>query len=665
MSYLIGIDTGGTYTDAVLLTKDGRVLAGHKCPTTREDLSRCVREALSHLPQDKLPLAEGVRLSTTLATNACVENKGCPARLLLLGATPEHLAFVDAPKTYGLPPEDVLCIPVSSTYDGSLGDIPRWQDIFSENAAWFAKAQALAVAEVNAPRNGGALEKLCKQALEEKFALPVVLGSDLSSGRNMLERGATALLNARLLPLIRDFLQAVEQVLADMGLSLPLTIVMSDGGAMGVRLAGSRPVETVMSGPAASVLGGSALAHAPMSLLVDMGGTTTDVSLVEEGLPATTDSIRIGGWRTQVPGVLMHTVALGGDTRITVEEEGLTLGTCRVLPLCAAARKWPSIKKDLQALLDSGRTHTRPLHEFLCPAALPADTSRFTPEEQHLLSLTEKGPLMIGGGQVDIYTLNSARLEQEGILIRAGMTPTDFMHIREDWSAFDPEASLLGGKYLMRLLRERGEKVKNTRLLAQRVYEVVEKRLFLLLGEVLLLRRYPFLKEAGPGSQVSALLETLWEERDLPPQGPAQVSFSSSYTLVGVGAPIHLFLPAVAQALHAPCILPEHGPVANAVGAALASVSATARGEINPITTAAGIAGYTLHTPQGTRTFAKREDALAAAKEEVGAAARREALLRGAKEVEVLIHTKEDMARDKGGHTFYLADRILATAREK
>ena len=123
MALIIGIDTGGTYTDAVIYDNQTRqVLARGKSPTTHEELSVGIGKALDTLPTQLLKSARAVALSTTLATNACIEGKGCRARLLMMGTNRKTLEWVEADKKYGLDFDAVLCIPEHGGSDGSRID---------------------------------------------------------------------------------------------------------------------------------------------------------------------------------------------------------------------------------------------------------------------------------------------------------------------------------------------------------------------------------------------------------------------------------------------------------------------------------------------------------------------------------------------------------------
>ena len=120
MAYGIGIDTGGTYTDAVIYDFDQKkVLAKGKSPTTRNDLSLGIGRALDMLPEELTRRAELVALSTTLATNACVENKGGRAHLVLMGTNRKNLEWIGADKKYGIDYDHVLCLDTRGSFDGT------------------------------------------------------------------------------------------------------------------------------------------------------------------------------------------------------------------------------------------------------------------------------------------------------------------------------------------------------------------------------------------------------------------------------------------------------------------------------------------------------------------------------------------------------------------
>ena len=282
----IGIDTGGTCTDAVAYDfETGAVLAKGKVLTTRENLSLGIGRALDALPAEMVRSAALISLSTTLATNACVENKGGRAKLLIFGMTNELLRRLGAETKFGLRSDSVLGVDTHGSFDGLVVDEPDWDALLAEHGDWLADADALAAAELYSMNNGAVCEKHARKLLEERYGLPFVAASELTNDLNVLARGATGLLNARLLPIVREFIEAALSDFAARGCTAPVMIVRSDGSLMSDAFSLSRPVETILSGPAASVLAGRNFTSEEDYLIVDMGGTTTDVSLVREAIP--------------------------------------------------------------------------------------------------------------------------------------------------------------------------------------------------------------------------------------------------------------------------------------------------------------------------------------------------------------------------------------------
>ena len=662
----IGIDTGGTYTDAVVYDFDGgQVLARGKTPTDRGDLAGCIGRALDALPAEWVRQADFAALSTTLATNACVENKGGRSGLVLMGTTPDVLEWIGAEQLYGLKPDSVLCVDTHSSFDGKVIDEPDWDALTAAHADWFSAFTALSVVEINAVRNGGVCEKHARDYLQKKYGVPVIMGCELADGLNMMERGATALLNARLLPVMREFTAAVDTALAVRSLHPLTATVRSDGTLMNGEQAAAHPVQTILSGPAASISGGRGLADCTDGLIIDMGGTTTDISVVRDGLPLTTETVRIGNWQTQVHGVYIDTFGLGGDSELRVENGQPALQSRRVLPVCAAASRWPSIRPQLAALHAQKRGGSEPLHEFLYLVHSP-DPAACTQRERELAELLRDGPALIGGGKIDAYDPGSERLEAEGAVMRIGFTPTDAMHILGDFDEFDREASVECARYLLDCCLI-GRQTDDAAVIdfAKEIYELAERKLYQNIARVLLIQRYPALQKDGLGPQLEALVSESWQRRGQADRDPLfELRFETAATLIGIGAPTHLFLPPVAEALGARCVIPEHAGVANAVGAVLAEVSATETVEVAPVYSTGGVTGYTVHTDAGSEEFEKPEPAAKAAERAARRQAEAEARRRGAAgKLTVTSRVQTGTAFSKNGSEIELGARAVATAR--
>lgn len=655
MSLGIGIDTGGTYTDAVIYDFETKTVLGKgKSLTTKEDLAIGIGGAIDCLPQALLKEAKLLALSTTLATNACVENKGDRAKLVLLGTTKKVLEWIDAKSTYGLNVDEVLCI------DTAMGTVkPDWDQIIEEHRAWLQDANALSLAAVGALQDGAAIEKEGREKLSA-FGLPIVMGSEVAGELNVMERGATALLNSKLVPLIGKFMEAVFSVMEQRGVQVPAMVVRSDGSLMMDSISRLKPVETILSGPASSVLGGRGLTDSENCLIVDIGGTTTDISIVENNVPVMTGGIRIGGWRTQIKGVYIDTFGLGGDSRIVLNEGKLELSARRVEPLCAAAVKWPEIKPLLSWLVGQEKQHTQQLYEVLYLIHQPSNLEKYNNREQELIERLQKGPCMLGSGGLDLYNLNSQRLEDEGIVMRAGLTPTDIMHLKGDFSLHDGEASRLAARYLLTAIPGRKDCQEDLDWLCDHVYDLVCGKLYANIARVLMTTKYPeLLKEDGAG--LSRLIARAWEGRN-DPAGIFGLQITSDFDLVGIGAPTHIFLPKVAEALHTRCIIPEHAEVANAVGAIIADIYVKQKLEISPLSDGSCVIGYAMYTPEGALEFETLEEAVEEGKLLSRRLAEQEARTRGAIGA-LRFDTKvnDRSAYTKDGADIYLGTKVVTS----
>ena len=665
----IGIDTGGTYTDAVIYQFDTKeVLSSAKALTTKEDLSVGILNALRKLDQTLLPQAEVAALSTTLATNACVEGKGGRAKLLFIGLDEDTLRRVGG--KYGLDGTDeVYAYPGAGSYDGQKLPHPDWETITREAQDWLMDAEGLGIVELYAMNNGAVAEREAKKRLMKIRDLPTVCSSELFSGLNSVQRGSGTLLNAKLVPIIRGFMDAVTRAFRALGITAPVVVVRSDGSLMSESFSRLRPVETILCGPAASVLGGCELAGRRDSVIVDMGGTTTDVSLVKGGRPVRVKSgIQIGPWRTFVRGVQIDTFGLGGDSAVRLLERDFQLCPERVMPLSLLGRDHPEILPVLEKLLESEYTHTRPLQEFYTLVRDIREEPGYTREEKDFCAALQNGPLDIRSAAEavgkDIYWLNVSRLETEGVVLRAGLTPTDFMHLKGDFDAYDPRAAELAARYLLRCMHRPWDSDEELVRLCDEVYDRVKKKLFTSLTRILLMDRYPKYRQEGPGPQLEEIIASRWDEvKNGKTPGYFDVDFSTTAVLVGIGAPIHIFLPDVARAMGAECVIPPNAGVANAVGAVVGNVTAYVEVELLPNYTAGGIEGYFVKASDRQEIFKDRKDAEARCRSIAMELAREEAVRRGVTgDIRVSVETSDRGVPDSKGNRVDLGSTFTGIA---
>ena len=533
----IGIDTGGTCTDAVVYRlSDRTILATAKTPTTKEDLSIGIGLALDGLPETLRQQAEVVALSTTLATNACVENKGGRAKLILFGVQKENLSRVG--QENGLKADENLLLVESRTRpDGTVVSPPDWEKFRKELPQFLRDCDAVGVVEMYAKKTGGALEKRARELIRAERPIPVVCGHTLATENNVIRRGATALLNARLLSVIDQFLRAVETALNVRGITAPVVIVRSDGSLMNTVFTADHPVETLLSGPVASVMGAMELAAEENALVVDIGGTTTDIAFVKKGAPQRVSSgVRIGGWNTFVKGLFVDTFGLGGDSGVRVAaDKTLELEEEKVMPLSMAAARYPSLLKKLRREDQSGsRLITRQKDFYLALRSIGENGGYTEKERRVTAALREPKSLEELKDELGDTVMDHqlARLIREGVLIRCGVTPTDAMHLKGEFTAYDAEAARLGLSIMARQVGCTAEE------LAERIYDTFRRKLYFGIVRVLMEDAYPAFRESGLGPALETLIRESYDRaKDNDAKEFLGLHIKTPAALVGVGAP--------------------------------------------------------------------------------------------------------------------------------
>ena len=326
---IIGLDVGGTHTDVVLLGNEG-LLKEIKVPTDPSNLFDSVLAGIEAVIAGVDPRSiNRVVLSTTLTTNAIVQNK-LPPVAMIVSAGP------------GLDPELYRTGRHYHVVSGAIDH--RGREIDPIN-----KDEVKSIAEKlkqNDTRLVGIVTKFSVRNPEHELAIKeivkgyvdrVFMGHQISGRLNFPRRIATVFLNAAVYPIHQAFYQAVTQSLKTKGLSLPIRILKADGGNMRFDSSLNFPGQTILSGPAASVMG--AMAFAPEgedSLVMDIGGTTTDMAIFVNQAPLLDPlGITLGTHRTLIRALDTHSIGLGGDSAVSLENGELKIGPERLGPAMA------------------------------------------------------------------------------------------------------------------------------------------------------------------------------------------------------------------------------------------------------------------------------------------------------------------------------------------
>jgi N-methylhydantoinase A/oxoprolinase/acetone carboxylase beta subunit len=400
LAILLGVDTGGTYTDAVLIRDEEEVIASAKALTTRGDLAIGVGNAVSAvLAQAGVAPAEIslASLSTTLATNALVEGQGGRVALIYIGFKERDLEGHGLAEA--LKGDPALVLDGGHTHAGSEATPLDEEALRQFLEAHKEQVSGFAVAGMFATRNP-AHEQRAAALVAEITGRPVSLSHQLSAKLNGPKRAMTAVLNARLIGMIDRLIGRAEDQLTALGITAPLMVVRGDGALISSAQARARPIETILSGPAASIVGARWMTGEAFALVSDIGGTTTDVALLKDGRPAIDpEGARVGPYRTMVEAVAMRTSGLGGDSQVHVITEGLqgglTLGPRRVLPVALIAQEAPDV---VHAALDAQlRSPTPGEHDAQFVRAIAGQTAEgLGPREAALLDRIGKAVHPLG-----------------------------------------------------------------------------------------------------------------------------------------------------------------------------------------------------------------------------------------------------------------------------
>jgi N-methylhydantoinase A/oxoprolinase/acetone carboxylase beta subunit len=658
MGYFLGVDTGGTYTDAVIVDQAAtRVIGKAKALTTRNDLAIGIGGAV-----DAALAAAGVRaadvalvsLSTTLATNALVEGQGGRVALVFIGfdAGDEARAGLEE----ALKGDPILRL---TGGHGHAGQELAPLDLEGLEAALHDigdQVMGFAVAARFATRNP-AHEIAARDMIRQLTGRPVTCSHELSANLNGPKRALTAVLNARLIGMIDRLVAACERHLASIGIDAPLMVVRGDGALISAAMVRERPIETILSGPAASIVGARWLTGASDALVSDIGGTTTDVALLRGGLPEIDpQGARVGGFRTMVEAVAMRTTGLGGDSEVHLITEGLTgglrLGPRRLVPVSLLAVDHADM---VHAALDRALSSDVPGdHDGRFAIPMQGAAGGLTPREAGLMArIVQSMPL----AQALTSRLEAAALDRlvaRGLVMIAGVTPSDASHALGRLDVWDAAASEKALRLLGRRRTGAGERfAMNPATLAQAVIDQLTAQTADCLLEAAFAEDPAFAEDAPEALARHRLTRAGLGGHS----GIMQVSMRLGVPVIGLGASAPAYYGAVGAYLGCKMILPDHAGVANAIGAVVGQISQRATATV----TSPSEGRFAAHLPGGIDVFTDRDAALSAVEAALSADASARALRAGAVDLH-LTTTRDIREAEVEGRMIFVEAVLSVTA---
>ncbi len=575
----IGIDTGGTYTDAVVVdTATRKILASAKSLTTHGNLSEGVIDVLKQTLAETDAVVKDtsarsfdaseislVSLSTTLATNALVEGQGSSLTVFLLGFNDAMAERTEIAKA--IPDAHIVRINGGHLYTGKEQQPLDTDAIRAALASDKGKVDSFAVAGHYSVRNQSH-EREAADLIKEVTGAPVTASCDLSDSLNGPKRALTAGFNAQIVSLIVQLESAVREAMQTLGINAPIMIVKGDGSIARADAVMYTPIETILSGPAASVIGARYLTGEKDFLISDIGGTTTDVATVINGWPALNKAgADVGGYRTLVKAIDMKTLGLGGDSEVDIDGlQNISLLPNRALPLSMLATRFPYIEEELATALTANNGMNSALQYLLLQSS--PDSSDFDEREQELLSLLSDGKphafRKVIASAKDRSTLK--RLISRGVVRMSGFTPSDAAHVLGMQSQWNTKAAFYACELLGRATgyvsnNQTDEKIQR---LAKKIHSAMVEKSTRLMIDQLADSSFDTTNEL-----VSAVASGESFIKDL------QITFASRIPLVAVGGPARIFYPTVGERLGQEVLIPKYSEVANAIGAAVGHVKSS------------------------------------------------------------------------------------------
>lgn len=625
---VIGIDTGGTYTDAVLYDRrSDDVLRSAKTRTLHDDLPACIDRAIEGIDAPPDALA-AIHLSTTLATNAAVEGRLRPAELVLIGYD-ENWSGLRAVEAADLGARRISFVRGGHDYYGAE-QAPLDEAALRAALQEMHDVEAVAVSAVYGVRNP-AHERRAAAIVKETTGLPVVCGHELSADLNAIRRATTAAVNAGLIPLVADLLKSLRAVTERRGLAqVPLFVLKGDGALVRFDSPSLRPVETLLSGPAASIVGAERLARGDKAAsargyVADIGGTTTDIARTEGGRVSLSPvGAHVGRFRTMVRAAEIRTVALGGDSAVRVDTAGgIRIGPERFEPLC-------TLPEAIPAGFCGPPCGRGDMPFFVRRTAREASFTEL--EMRRLLERIGTTPLAWAEIAADyrspqVPTALLHELWKRGLVSFYGFTPTDALVALGRLTADAPHAADAARQGAELLAAVAG--MKHARDFCIATTEQTARLFAAAIAADALARN-------GIPTDARAPLDDPLLAAVLGCDGDAHADLSLSMRLHGpvvtIGAPAAAYAHHIPARLGTQCVAPADGAVAGAVGAAVSTVWLKWQVEINPTPEKTA---HRAHVPGCVRDFDDLEAAVRFATQETAERLRGEAKEAGIRDPQV------------------------------
>lgn len=630
MSYVLGLDTGGTYTDGALIdVRTERIVAKAKVFTTKHDLKTGIGKCIDSLNICDPNEIKMVSLSTTLATNAVVEERWGKTGLIIVGK--------NYPET--IPTEYIENIDGKTDIKGNVIIPVSEKQVREAVDRLKLKVNAIAISAYASVRNPKE-ELRIKKIAEERTSLPVFCAHELTGTLGFAERTNTAVLNAGLTGIVKDFIESTKISLKNKNIKAELMIVKSDGSLMREKMALRRPIDTILSGPAASAIGARHLTGTQDALILDMGGTTIDIADISEGEIRTGDDCaKVAGWRTRVHAVEVSTHGIGGDSLITAGNEKphrIHVGPQKAEPISRTAYIYDNIiheLKDIQKYTGVSPNKKEILGRCYC---LVSEDNLYNGEKIHdqIIDSLREAPhsmqflVQKAGNDINDTAKTIESMIRNRQINIVDITPTDILHVLGEYVEWSKAAAEIRSKIVAEAVNMSFD------CFVRHAEEAIYKRIYMACVQAAA-------DFEGGGVDI---------ERDDVAIYLIDKMFSSSLKefltascrlgkqLIAVGAPVRAWIPFISNKMDTKVLLPQHGEVANAIGSAFGEVNEFAEALIRKEN---GKRRYNLYLPSEKKAFYSRKSAVEEAERILTQLAKEKAELAGCSKTKTALDVKD------------------------
>ena len=555
MEYILGVDTGGTYTDAVIVNdKDWKIEAKAKAFTCHENLSEGIDECINNMPHGLLEQVKEVHLSSTIAVNSILENRFDRVGLLKIGNDNE----AEYPANYIMTME----APVENRYRhylcGKASEIKKIHKTFAGNVDYVVVAS-------DEKKDISGIEHMMADIVGKEVDVDTFCASDYSDEANSSERIISAMLTIYLKPVVESLVKSVKKIMESHSIHAELRVVNAMGETITCDEAQKKPLSTLFSGLAASVAGGLGLYEESDFLMVDMGGTSTDITRIIGGnFREVRSSSKIGKYTVKEKTMAVQTFGIGGDSHIRINLRGeIVAGPRKVIPICFMSCRYPYLVEELKTCRKPDDYDMLTVQEVDCFIGIKENIAGLTSDEREIVKYLKDNPhnvfVIAEKFRRDPDALHLDKLMKAGAVRLISVTPTDVLHSEGLYTVWNVNGANAAIKHMAKQLG-----MTKTMCITKMRSAVTEKLIKACMQSIANFEKHCFDFDDSRGA--SFMLERYYGREE----SILETKFEINKPILALGAPAAEWMKDVAVELNAKLVVPEHGEVANAFGAAIA-----------------------------------------------------------------------------------------------